>query len=166
MVFPSDMAPALMALNAKVEIATPKGNRTVPIEKFYIGPEKNVLRENILSPQEMVVGIEVPIPPAGSKGVFLKLKERAAFDFAIVSVAVQLAFKGNAVTDSRVVFGGIAPYPFRALKAEAALKGEGVKERMATACKAAVERARPLSQNEYKVAATKGSLEKALGLLA
>jgi CO/xanthine dehydrogenase FAD-binding subunit len=74
--------------------------------------------------------------------------------------------KGNAVTDSRVVFGGIAPYPLRALQAETALKGDGVKERMATVCKAVVERAKPLSQNEYKVAATKGILEKALGLLA
>jgi xanthine dehydrogenase YagS FAD-binding subunit len=166
MVFPSDMAPALMALNAKVEIATPKGSRTVPIEKFYVGPAKNVLRENILSAQEVVVGVEIPTAPAGSKGVFLKLKEREAFDFAIVSVAVQLAFKGNAVTDSRVVFGGIAPYPLRALKAEAALKGDGAGERMAAACKAAVDGAQPLSKNGYKVGATRGVLEQALSLLA
>jgi xanthine dehydrogenase YagS FAD-binding subunit len=166
MVYPSDLAPALMALNARVEIATPKGNKTVPLEKFYIGPEKNILRENILSPQEMVVGVEIPTPPAASRGLFLKVKEREAFDFAIVSVAIQLAFKGNAITDSRVVFGGIAPYPLRALQTEAALRGDGVKERMTIACKAAVERAKPLSQNEYKVAATRGILEKALSSLA
>ncbi len=166
MVYPSDLAPALTALNAKVEIAGPKGSRTVPLEKFYIGPGKNVLRENILSPQEMVVAVEVPSPSADSKGVYLKLKEREAFDFAIVSVAVQLAFKGNTVTESRVVFGGIAPYPWRALRAEAALKGEAIKEKTTTASKAAVEGANPLSQNEYKVAATKGILEKALGSLA
>ena len=77
MVFPSDLAPALMALNAKVEIATPKGNRTVPIEKFYIGPGKNVLRENILSPQEMVVGVEIPLPAAGSKGVLSQAERKA-----------------------------------------------------------------------------------------
>ncbi len=166
MVFPSDMAPALMALNAKVEIATPKGNRTVPIEKFYIGPEKNVLRENILSPQEMVVGVEIPTPPAGSKGVFLKLKEREAFDFAIVSVAVQLAFKGNAVADSRVVFGGVAPYPWRSTRTESALKGREVKECISPACSAAVDGAQPLGKNGYKVEATKGILEKTLSLLA
>jgi xanthine dehydrogenase YagS FAD-binding subunit len=166
MVFPSDMAPALMALNAKVEIATPKGNRTIPIEKFYIGPEKSVLRENILSPQEMVVGVEIPTTAAGSKGIFLKVKERQAFDFAVVSVAVNLVLKNNVVSDSRIAFGGIAPFPLRSTKTELALKGKEVKECILPACKAAVDGARALSENGYKVEATKGVLEQALSLLA
>jgi xanthine dehydrogenase YagS FAD-binding subunit len=165
MVYPSDLAPALVALNARVEIATPKGNRTVPIEQFYIRPEKNVLRETILAPQEMVVAVEIPYPAASSKVIFLKVKERQAFDFAVVSVAVNLTLKNNVVTDSRVAFGGIAPFPLRSTPVETALKNKGVKESVSAACKACVDGAQPLSNNGYKVEATKGILEQALSLL-
>jgi len=163
---PSDMAPALMALNAKVEVATAKGNKVVSIEQFYIRPEKNILRENILSSQELVVAVEIPNPAPNSKGVYLKLKQRQAFDFAIVSLAAHLTFKNNSVSDSRIVFGGIAPFPFRATKAETALKGKGVKEAITDVCKAATDGAKPMSQNGYKVDAAKGILEEALNLLA
>jgi xanthine dehydrogenase YagS FAD-binding subunit len=166
MVYPSDMAPALTALNARVEIAGSKGNRMVPMEQFYVRPEKNILRENILTSQEMVVGVEIPNPVANSKGIYLKLKERQAFDFAIVSVAVNLIFKNNIVADSRIVFGGIAPFPFRAIKAEAALKGTGVKDTIAAVCRAATDGVQPMSNNGYKVDATRGILEEALSLLS
>jgi xanthine dehydrogenase YagS FAD-binding subunit len=166
MVYPSDMAPALIALNAKVEIGNPKGNRIVPLEQFYVRPGKNILKENILTPQEMVVAIEIPIPAAISKGVYLKLKERQAFDFAVTSVAVNLNLKNNIVADSRIVFGGVAPFPLRATKVEATLKGKGVKDMIASACKAAADGAQPLSHNGYKVDAAKGILEEALSGLA
>ncbi len=162
MVYPSDMAPALMALDAKVEIATPKGHKTVSMEQFYVRPEKNTLRENILASQEMVVAIEVPAPAATNKGVYLKLKERQSFDFALTSVAVNLNLKNNIVADSRIVFGGIAPVPLRSTKTESVLKGKEVKECISAACKAAVDGAQPLSKNGYKVDAVKGILEEAL----
>ncbi|MBM4314090.1 MAG: xanthine dehydrogenase family protein subunit M [Deltaproteobacteria bacterium] len=165
-IHPSDLAPALIALGAKVEIASSKGSRTVPLEKFYVGPDKNILGETILTPQEMVLAVEIPHPGAMSKGVYLKLKEREAFDFALVSVAVNLSFKNNVVDQARIAFGGLAPFPMRAVKAEAALKGKGIREAVAAACKAAVEGAEPLSQNGYKVDAAKGILEKALVKLA
>ena len=166
MVAPSDLAPALMALDAKAEIAGPKGSRSMPLAQFYIMPEKNILRETILSPQEMLVGVEIPAPAQGTKGVFLKVKERQAFDFALVSVAVNLMLRGSTVSDSRVVFGGVAPVPLRSAKAEAALKGKDIRQALAAACAAAVEGARPLNSNGYKVLATKGTLEKALSQLA
>ena len=166
MVCPSDMAVALTALNARVEIAGPKGNRMVPIEQFFIRPEKNVLKENILTPQEMVVAVEIPSPTAGSKGIFLKLKEREAFDFAIVSVAVNLTMKSNNVADSRVILGGVAPFPFRSSKAETALKGNELREAAKAACSAVTEGAKPLNNNAYKVIAAKGLLEKALTLIS
>lgn len=165
MVYPSDLAPALIALNAKVEIAAPKGNRTVPVEQFYVRPEKNVLRETILSPQEMVVAVELPSPAASSKGVYLKMKERQAFDFALVSVAVNLTLKNNVVNDSRIAFGGIAPFPLRSAKAEASLRNKGLKDSIQAACKACVDGADPLKGNAYKVDATRGILEEALNLL-
>ena len=166
MVYPSDLAPALIALNAKVEIASPKGSRMIPLEKFYIGPDKNILRENILGPQELVSAVEIPTPAATSKGVYLKLKERQAFDFAIVSVAVNLSLKGTIVDQARIAFGGLAPFPLKAVKAEAALKGKGLKDAIAAACKAATDGASPLSQNGYKVNAARGILEEALVHLA
>lgn len=165
MVYPSDMAPALAALNARVEIAGPKGSRTVPIEQFYVRPEKNVLKENILTNQEMVVAVEIPAPASG-KGAYLKLKERQAFDFAVVSVAVNLTLKNNTVADARVVFGGVAPFPFRSVKAEAALKGKAIKEGIAASIQAATGGAEALSGNGYKIAAAQGILEKALISLA
>jgi xanthine dehydrogenase YagS FAD-binding subunit len=165
-IHPSDLAPALMALNARVEIASPKGNRMVPLEKFYVGPEKNILGETILSPQELVLAVEIPNPAAMSKGVYLKLKERQAFDFAVVSVAVSLSLKNSIVDEARIAFGGLAPFPLRAVKAEAAMKGKGLKDSIAAACKAATDGAEPLSQNGYKVDAAKGILEEALVHLA
>ncbi len=162
MVHPSDMATALTALNAKVEIASAKGKKeSVPIDKFYVGPDKTVLAETILTPQEMVVAIE--IPDAGpNKCVFLKLNERQAFDFAIASVAINVSLKNNAVEQARVAFGGVAPFPMRAAKVEAALKGKRPKDAIAAACAACAEGAQPLSQNAYKVAGVKGLLEAAL----
>jgi xanthine dehydrogenase YagS FAD-binding subunit len=94
------------------------------------------------------------------------LKERQAFDFALVSVAAMVAMKGDAVTDAHIVFGGVAPFPLRATGAEAALKGKKIAGGMAAACEAAVKGAEPLSNNGYKVKATKGLLEQALSSLA
>lgn len=166
MVCPSDMAPALTALNAKVEIAGPKGNRLVPMEQFYVRPEKNILKESILGPSEMVLAVEIPAPAIGSKGTFLKLKERQAFDFAIVSVAAMVTMKGSVVSDARMVLGGVAPFPLRASRAETALRGKTIKDGMAGACKAAVQGAEPLSGNGYKVKAMQGIMEEALTTLA
>jgi xanthine dehydrogenase YagS FAD-binding subunit len=165
MVYPSDLAPALMALDARVEIAGQKGTRVVPIAQFYVTPQNNILRETVLTPQELLVAVEIPAPAQGSKGAYVKLKERQAFDFPIASVAVNLTLKGNAVGDARVVFSGLAPVPVRSMKAEAALKGRGVKDSVAAACNAAVEGVRPLSKNGYKVQVAKGILEQALIIL-
>jgi xanthine dehydrogenase YagS FAD-binding subunit len=166
MVYPSDMAPALIALDAKAEIAGPKGMRTIPLEKFYVSPEQALTKENVLSPQEMLVAVEIPAASQGRKGVYLKLKERQAFDFAVVSVAVSVALKGSTVTDSRVVFGGLAPFPTRSVKAESALKGKDLKSAVSAACSACVIGAQPLGKNAYKIEATKGVLEEALNMLA
>ena len=164
MVYPSDLAPALIALNARVEIAGGKGKRTVPIEQFYVPPEKNILKENILLPQEMVVAVEIPAP-VSSQGIYLKLKERQAFDFAIVSVAINLSLKNDLITEARVVLGGVAPIPFRSVKAEAALKGKRIKEAVAAAAREATNGAQSLSGNGYKITAAQGLVEKALSSL-
>jgi xanthine dehydrogenase YagS FAD-binding subunit len=166
MVCPSDLATALTALNARAEIATPKGNRMIPIEQFYLRPLKNVLRETVLGSSEMVVAVDIPAPAPGSKGVFIKLKEREAFDFAVVSAAAMVTVKNHIVSDARIVLGGVAPFPLRSTSAEAALKGKSISDVMDTVCKTAVDGAQSLSNNSYKVIAAKGIMEKALSSLA
>jgi xanthine dehydrogenase YagS FAD-binding subunit len=165
MVCPSDLATALTALNTRVEIATPKGNRLIPIEQFYMRPEKNVLRETVLGPSEMISAVEIPAPGLGSKGMFLKLKEREAFDFAIVSAAAMVTIKNNIVLDARIVLGGVAPYPLRSTGAETALRGKRIRDALGSVCKAAVDGSKPLSNNSYKVVAAKGITEKVLSSL-
>ncbi len=166
MVCPSDMATALAAMSASVEIATAKGKKLVPIEQFYVRPEKNPLRETVLGAAEMVLSAVIPAPVPNSKGIFLKLKEREAFDFAITSVATMVTMKEGLVSAARIVLGGVGPAPFRATGAEGTLKGKKLREALATACAAAVKEARPLGNNAYKVMAAKGILEKALNALA
>jgi xanthine dehydrogenase YagS FAD-binding subunit len=165
MVCPSDMATALTALHARVEVATIKGNKWIPMEQFYVRPEKNVLKETVLAPAEIVVAVKIPFPVRGSKGVFLKLKERAAFDFAIVSAAVMVTIENNILLDSRIVLGGVGPVPFRAKVAEAALKGKKIADAMEAAPKA-VEGTQPLSNNGYKVKAARGLVEEAIRSIA
>lgn len=166
MICPSDLATALTALNARVEIATPKGNTLIPIDQFYVRPEKNVLRETVLGPSEIVVAVDIPAPGLGSKGMFLKLKEREAFDFAIVSAAAMVTIKNDIVLNARIVLGGIAPFPLRSTGAEAALRGKRISDALDSVCKAAVDGSKPLSNNSYKVIAAKGITEKVLSSLA
>jgi xanthine dehydrogenase YagS FAD-binding subunit len=165
MVSPSDMATALTALDARVEIATAKGSRWVPIEQFFMRPEKNALKETVLGPAELVVAVELPLPHRGAKGAFLKLREREAFDFAVVSAAVTLTVDKGVLQDCRVVLGGVAPGPFRAKTAEALLRNKRIGDAVEAATKA-VEGAHPLSSNAYKVKAVTGLLEKAFSSLA
>jgi xanthine dehydrogenase YagS FAD-binding subunit len=166
MVCPSDLATALTALNAKIEIATPKGNKLIPIEQFYIRPEKNILKETALGFSEMVVAVDIPAPSPDSKGIFLKLKEREAFDFAIVSAAAMVSVKNDIVSDARIVLGGVAPFPLRSVRAEATLKGKRISDAMDSVCKTAIDGSKPLSNNSYKVIAAKGITERVLSSLA
>jgi xanthine dehydrogenase YagS FAD-binding subunit len=166
MVCPSDMATALTAMGASVEIETTKGKKLMSIEQFYLRPEKNPLRETVLSPSDMVLSVWIPAPPPGSKGIYLKLKEREAFDFAITSVAATLTVKDEVVSTVKIAMGGVGPVPLRTTGAEAALKGKKLKDVIATACATSVKEASPLGNNSYKVMAMKGLIEKALTSIA
>jgi xanthine dehydrogenase YagS FAD-binding subunit len=164
-VHPSDTAPALVALNAQITITGPAGNKSVPLEKFFVPPQVDFRRENILQPGEIVTEIFVPQPKAGSKGYYQKIRERQAWDHAIVSVATVVQSSGGTVRAARVVLGGVAPIPWRTPKAEEFLRGKKVDDAAAqTAGEIAVEGARPLKDNGYKVAMAKALVQR--GLLA
>jgi len=162
-VHPSDLAPALIALNAKVKIAGPKGERVVPLEEFFIGPRKDVLRENVLEADEIITEVQVPNPASNTKGVYLKFKERGVLDFAVASVAVVLTATDKVVQEARIVLGGVAPTPYRASQAEAVLKGKKVDDALVQqAGERAVIGARPMSLNAYKVDVVKALVKQAV----
>jgi len=166
-VHPSDTAPALVALGASARIVGGSGERTVPMEKFFVTPRQDVRRENILLPDEILTEIQVPNAPSGSKAVYVKEMVREVWDFALCSVAAMVTVRNGIVQDARIVLGGVAPIPYRALKAEAAIKGRSLDEVSAAAAgAAAVDGARPLAKNGYKIPLTQAVVTRALLSLA
>jgi xanthine dehydrogenase YagS FAD-binding subunit len=164
-VHPSDTAPALVALGAQIKIAGPSGEKMIPLEKFFVLPSIDYKRENILNPGEIVTEIYVPAPKAGSKGFYHKVRERLAWDHAIVTVATVVESSGGVVRDARVVMGGVAPTPWRAPKAEEFLRGKKLDEANSKqAGEIALEGAKPLKDNVYKVQMAKDLIQR--GLLA
>jgi xanthine dehydrogenase YagS FAD-binding subunit len=161
-VHPSDTATALLALNAQAKIASPAGERVVPFDSYFIGPREDVLRENVLKPEELLVEVSIPNPSAGTRQAWTKLKDRQVYDFAVVSVAAVFAMDGNNWREGRIVMGGVSPVPYRAKVVEDALAGKDVR---ATARQAAAQIrtvARPMSLNSYKVDIAQNLIERTL----
>lgn len=150
-VHPSDLAPALIAFDAKVDIQGTSA-RSLPLLDFFVLPAVNWGQENVLTPNEIVTAVTLPKATAGWRSAYYKFRERESFDWALASAAVTLRMSGNTVQDCRVVLGGVAPIPWRSNEAEAALKGKTITPGVAeTAGKAAVTGAKPLKHNGYKV---------------
>lgn len=151
-VHPSDLAPALIALDAKAKITGPGGTKVVPMENFFVLPKDDVHNENILKPGEILEEIQVPAPMNGAKQVYLKHRVRQVWDFAILSVACQMQVQGSAVRDIRLVLGAVAPAPWRCHIAEEILRGATLTpETVQKAVKAELAKARPMTQNAYKL---------------
>lgn len=166
-VHPSDTASSLVALDARVRIAGPAGDRTVPVEEFFVLPAEDLTREHVLGPGEVVTEVVVPAPAAGVKSSYRKVRSRGGWDFALAGVALAVQTSGGVVRGARVVLSGVAPTPWRAKHAEAALAGKPLNARTAVdAAAAAVEGAEPLEQNGYKVDLVRGIVEEALLALA
>lgn len=117
---PSDMAVALVALDAEVRVLGPGGSRTVPLTRFYRQPDRTPQLETVLGHGELITGVEVPLPAIGSRSGYLKVRDRASYEFALASAAV-VAEEGGGV---RVALGGVATVPWRAYRAEAVLRAE------------------------------------------
>jgi xanthine dehydrogenase YagS FAD-binding subunit len=167
-VHPSDTASALVALGASGRIVGAGGReRVVSMDKFFVLPRDNVRRENVLLPDEILAEIMVPTAVAGSKAIFVKEMVREIWDFPLCSVAAMVTLQNGVVQDARIVLGGVAPIPYRALKAEAAIKGQALNEASAAAAGiAATDGARPLAKNGYKVPLTQAVVKRALLSLA
>jgi xanthine dehydrogenase YagS FAD-binding subunit len=150
-VHPSDLAPALISLDAEISINSPKGDKTIPLANFYILPKVNVRKENILEPNEVLREIKIPPIKKGVKSTYSKFIERGAWDFAVVSAAVKGTVSGDVFRDIKIVLGGVAPIPWRLVRAENIIKGKKVTEDLVRdATSEALKEAKPLDDNGYK----------------
>jgi xanthine dehydrogenase YagS FAD-binding subunit len=158
---PSDLAPALLALKARAVILSPKGEREVPLQEFFVGPDH--LTETLLKSDELLVEVRVPIQGEGSHQIFLKRRIRHSADFALVSVAVAAEMRDRVCRDIRIALGGVAPYPLRMAEAETVARGKSLNvEIISEVAEASVKGARPLQMNGYKVDLTKTLVRHAL----
>ncbi len=164
-VHPSDLAPMLVALGARVTVSGSGGGRVIPLDKFFTLPaEGNIRRENILKNDEIITAIFVPAAPLASRSTYLKFKERESLDFALASVAaaVELA-PDRTVRAARIVLGGVAPIPWRVPVAEKYLEGKTLSpEVLAETGKLALAEAKPLEKNAYKVPLAQTLVRRAL----
>ncbi len=162
-VHPSDTAAALVALDASLRIAGPRGSRIIPVEDFYVLPEKDVTKETILEPEEIVTEILLPPVSILSRSSYRKVRTRQAWDFALAGVALVLEHAEERVKQSRVVLSGAAPAPWRVRAVEKIINGSSLEDDIIKkAAWAAVSDARPLSKNGYKVPLFRGMLEEEL----
>lgn len=162
-VHPSDMAPALLALDAGVLLQGPAGARVIPLEQLFAAPTESERMEYRLGPDEVITEVHVPPQPEGGRGAYRKAMERAAWSFALASAAVQLSLRGGAVERARVVLGGVANVPWRATAAEDALAGQPLTPALATtAAERAMADATPLALNGYKIPLARELVRRAI----
>src|SRR6267154_694316 len=162
---PSDMCVALAALEATIYVQGPKGSRAVPIGDFHLLPGSTPQRETVLEPGYLVTHVTLPPPRSGSKQVYLKLRDRASYEFALASAAVVITIAGGNVTRARIALGGVGTKPWRSPEAEAALVGKPADAaNFRKAAEAAMRDAKPQSENKFKIELAKRCLAHALQL--
>jgi xanthine dehydrogenase YagS FAD-binding subunit len=166
-VHPSDTAPALLALDARFRIVGREGERIVQAADFFALPSVNPAKENTLRSDEILTEVHVPAAPVGLISSYHKVMDREAWTHAVVSAAVALKMDGQICSSARIVLGGVAPIPWRLPKVEALLGGQTITADLATeAGEIAVEGAKPLAKNGYKVPLVKAVVRKTILSLA
>ena len=160
---PSDMCVAMAALEATIHVQGPKGLRAIPIGDFHLLPGSTPDRETVLEPGDLITHVMLPPPRPGSKQFYLKLRDRASYEFALASAAVVIAVGGGKVTHARVALGGVGTKPWRSPEAEAALVGKPASlTNFRKAAEAALRNAKPQTENGFKIELAKRCLAHAL----
>jgi xanthine dehydrogenase YagS FAD-binding subunit len=160
---PSDMAVAMMALEAVIHVQGPQGERDIPIDEFYLLPGTTPHLENVLKPGELITYVTLPPLAAGTKSYYLKLRDRASYEFALASTAVVIELSGGKVRRARVALGGVGTRPWRSREAERVLEGRTADEHtFKHAAEAALHDAKPLHDNAFKVPLAKLCIARAL----
>jgi xanthine dehydrogenase YagS FAD-binding subunit len=160
---PSSLAPALIALDAKLQLMGPKGQREVSASEFFVIPKSDDQRENVLQPNEMLTNIVIPASSRGFRSATYEVRHKTALDWPLAAAAVAVKLEGGKVTSGRIVLGHVAPIPWQTNEAAKELTGKSITESVAaSAGEAAVRGAKPLSQNGYKVKLAKVAVKRAL----
>jgi xanthine dehydrogenase YagS FAD-binding subunit len=160
---PSDMCVAMAALEATIHIQGPKGARAVTFADFHLLPGSTPQRETVLEPGDLITHVTLPPPISGSKQLYLKLRDRASYEFALASTAVVLTIAGGNISRARVALGGVGTKPWRSPEAEAALTGKPANDAtFRQAAEAALQGAKPQSENRFKIELAKRCLTHAL----
>jgi len=163
-VYPGDMAVALTALDASIRILTPqKKERVIPIQDFYRLPDQNPEKDNNLNLGELITSIEIPRNNFAANSYYLKIRDRASYAFALVSVASGIEIEDGKIKDVRIALGGVSHKPWRARVAESLLLGKEPSETLfKSAAEEELKSAKPLKYNKYKVEMTKRAIVRAL----
>lgn len=160
---PSDMCVAMAALEATIHVQGPKGARAIAFGDFHFLPGSTPHRETVLEPGDLITHVTLPPPIKGSKHVYLKLRDRASYEFALASAAVVLTIASGNVTRARIALGGVATKPWRSHEAEAVLAGRPANDaNFRKAAEAALRRAKPQSENGFKIELARRCLTHAL----
>jgi xanthine dehydrogenase YagS FAD-binding subunit len=162
-VSPSDTAPALIALDAQMVIRRRGGERVVEAADYFLGPDIDITRMTALQPGELLTAIRIPATWAGARFYFEKVRDRQVWDFPLVNVASSIKESGGRISEARVVVGAVAARPLRLQAVEAALAGQAITEETATrAGELAIEGARTLRYNAYKVPLMRNLVKRAV----
>ncbi len=163
---PSDMCVALVALDAVVHIHGPDGRRQVPVTDFHVAYGEDPARETVLRHGELITAVELPNTPFFARSHYLKVRDRASFEFALASVAAALEVKDGKISAARIALGGVATKPWRAFEAEKVLVGAKPEEATyAAAAREAMRGARPQKFNAFKIELARHAIVRALGVV-
>jgi xanthine dehydrogenase YagS FAD-binding subunit len=161
------MAVALAALDATVRVLGPDGERSIPLAEFHRLPGDEPQRDTVLSHGELITGVDLPTLPFGERSRYYKVRDRASYAFALVSVAAALDLAAGTVRDARIAFGGVAHKPWRATRAEASLRGApATEEAFRRAADEELAGAQPLAGNRFKIPLLRNTLTLVLRELA
>ena len=164
---PSDMCVAMAALEATIHVQGQKGSRAIPISDFHLLPGNTPNRETVLEPGDLITHVTLPRPISGSKQVYLKLRDRASYEFALASAAIVMTIARGKVKQVRIAMGGVGTKPWRSPEAEAALVGKPADAvNFRKAAEAALREAKPQSENKFKIELAKRCLTHALRMAA
>jgi xanthine dehydrogenase YagS FAD-binding subunit len=162
-VSPSDTAPALIALDAELVIRSPRGERVMKAEDYFVGPALNILRMTVLDPDELLTTIRIPATWAGAQFYFEKVRDRNVWDFPLVNVASAIKFTGQTIQQARIAVGAVAARPLRLTGVETAIAGKPRTEETATmAGEMAIEGATALRYNGYKIPLMRNLVKRAI----
>ena len=160
---PSDFAVALAALDGVVQVSGPKGAREIAAVDFHLLPGTTPNREHALAAEEIITALLVPSAPHAERSHYLKVRDRASYEFALTSAAVGLALDGATIQSARLALGGVGTKPWRSREAEAVLTGKRISDALfREAAEAALREARPQRQNTFKVELAKRTIVRAL----